>query len=134
MSTPVQQLPRPSAPVSGATAVTDPIVRDVLMEMESEVAAAQHPVAQHSARAVQPMPSYAPRYMPPPAPQGWWNAAYAQRAVVAALVAALLLHPAAGEVIGRRVAILDANQFYNLAVRAALLAVVLYVLMWKMNM
>lgn len=132
MSTPVQQLPRPSAP----GAVADPVVRDVLAEMEQEVATATSPP-----RPMPPMQPMPPMYYgaPPQRPhardaKGWWNAEYAKRAVVAAAIAAFLLHPSMGETLARRVAFLDANQLYNIAVRVALLAAALYLIMVKLEM
>jgi len=136
MSTPVQSLPRGAAPPAGPSAVDDPVVRDVLMmEMESEVAAASASKGPSPPHA--PPAYYMPRAAPHPPPSGgaaWLNTDYAQRAAVAALIAVLLLHPAAGDMLSARVALLGNSATYNLAARAALLAVVLYLLMWKLQL
>jgi hypothetical protein len=140
MSTPVQQLPRPAAPAS-AGSVSDPVVRDVLMEMEKEVASATAPPApkappQHMMMPPHMMgpPQYRGMYGPPPPAAGWWNAENAKRAVVAALLAIMLLHPTTGELLGSRVSLFGDNETYNIIVRAALLAATLYVLMWKLEL
>jgi hypothetical protein len=135
MSTPVKSLPRGGQ--QAPSAIDDPMVRDVLMEeMETEVAVAKGPAARSPppSYAQVPYPQQPPARFGAPPESGWWQAAYAQRAVAAAVLALLLLHPAAGQALGARVAALEVNAMYNLVARAALLAIVLYVVMWKLQL
>ncbi len=144
MSTPVANLPRVDSsnppPVN-----TDPTVTDVLEEMEREVAAAQHPSAPVQKPQMPQMPqqpslyAYAGQQMMPPPPiymkgmgAPWIDKGRLQTAVVATVIAMLLLLPKLPNIYERfsRIAFLEPWETY---VRAALLALVLYLVMVRLN-
>lgn len=151
-STPVQNLPKPAGQPP-----EDPVVRDVLKEMEAEMAAAGagggHGGPGAQAPHPHPHPPAAP--MPPPAhphaaaplpPYPSYGAAasasssvffdfeLAKRALAAAAIAALIFHPMVADMMERRVPALSMNESYMVVARILLLAVVLYALMWKFNL
>lgn len=143
MGTPVGHLPVPNNPTPGG-AEEDPTVTDVLREMEQEVAAATQRAAPP------PRPSPPPMMLPPmqmQAPtrmivserddtawEGMWNPVALQRAGIAAAIALLLFYPATLQLLFDKVPALARFASYDIWIRTALLAVVLYVLMWKLQM
>lgn len=150
MSTPVQQLPA-TAPSQAPPAKPDedPTIRNVLEEMELEVAAAT---------AAQKPPPPPPRVPPPPAPvhtvaampsyphpflhagdfveeeMGWWDPLSAKRAAIAAVVAMALFYPKTLHAVFDRVPALQRFASYDHLIRAALLALVIYVLLTRLDM
>lgn len=153
MSTPIQQIP-PQAPAAGsAGAEEDPVVRDVLREMDAEIATATRAVAPQpppQAGPKMPPPGYGPppgyamrlppgfRPGPPPAP--WtgphqlYNPIAMQRAAIAAIIAGLIFYPATLEFVFEKIPALSPLASYETIVRVALLALVLYLVMWKLHM
>lgn len=149
MSTSINNLPTDT---SNAPPVnTDPIVTDVLAEMEREVAAAQRPSQQQrppqqqqaqqsylqtqmsapQPYGNQPMPMLLPPYMKEPTGQ-WFDMSKLQTAVVASILAVLLLIPNVS-FIYERIQRLAPFQSYELFIRVGLLALVLYIAMVKLN-
>lgn len=142
MSTPINNLPSVDSSAQ-VPPVTDPIVTDVLAEMEREVAAAQKPVA-HQAPPHQahhpPMPMPGQYYNAPTQPymyakQGvsYVDTSRLQTAFAAAVIAGLMLLPKFPNIYERvaRIAFLEP---YELYIRVALLALVLYILMIRFNL
>lgn len=133
MSTPVSQLPK----TDGKQEPLDPSVTDVLEEMEREVAAAQKPAP--------PPPSYAmpAHYPPPPHPSvplymkdpgtSWLDVPKVKMAMVATVLAMLLLLPKVPNIYERFSCIAYLAP-YELYVRAAMLALVLYLLMVRLEL
>ena len=128
--------------------IDDPTIRDVLKEMDAEVAAVtalnrpsqqqqhQHHQQQqapplHSHHA--PPPNY-PFMPPPPSADGGFDPELAKRALIAAILAAAIFHPMLSQVLGARVPLLATNELYMAAARVILLALVFYVLMWKLDL
>lgn len=151
MSTPINNLPSVDSSAQ-VPPVTDPIVTDVLAEMEREVAAAQKPVAHqappHQAHQVHqvhqahhpPMPMPGQYYNAPTQPymyakQGvsYVDTSRLQTAFAAAVIAGLMLLPKFPNIYERvaRIAFLEP---YELYIRVALLALVLYILMIRFNL
>jgi len=146
MSTPVQNLP-PSS--HQQQMIDDPTIRDVLQEMDAEVAAATannrpsgaaphaHPAqaqahAAHVAAQQAAMMNY-PHYAQGP-PSGMFEFDLAKRALIAAVLAAIIFHPMLSQMLGTRIPLLTTNELYMSAARVLLLAVVLYVLMLKLDL
>lgn len=147
MSTPVTQLPPTTAPPGNVRHDEDQIVADVLSEMQSE----RHPA--HSSPSTPPPPAPPPQivqqYMLPsqlPSPSmygqqhssekifGVIEKEHAIRAAVAALVALVLFYPESLSSVYGKIPTLGSHlEQYDKLVRALLLAVLLYVLMWKLN-
>lgn len=147
MSTSINNLPAVSADTSAnAPPINDPIVTDVLAEMEREVATATQKQATHQASFVPPqipqqIPSYpygnqqVPMLLPPyvkPTTQSWIDTSKLQTAVVATIIAMLLLLPNVAFIYERieKVAFL---QSYETFIRAGVLALVLYITMVKLK-
>jgi hypothetical protein len=135
MSTPVQDLPK----VEGSTPPLDTSVVDVLEEMEREVAAQVHPapmpvqtapVMPHA--AAMPHVAMKPVYVMEEQDE-WFNMPRMRTAVIATLLAMLLLLPRFPGLYDRftRLAFLEP---YELYVRAAMLAIVLYLLMLRLDL
>jgi hypothetical protein len=158
MSTPVTSLPQVDSKNSPPPVTNDPTVTDVLEEMEREVAAANHPAnstqqqnshPQHLQPPQHPMGSYMnPQSSPPPSYMyggqnmfplyikdsngSWFHTEKAKTAVIATLIAMLLLLPKIPFIYERfgRIVFL---QPYELYIRAAMLALVLYMTMVRLN-
>jgi hypothetical protein len=147
MSTPVTQLPAQPASHVATTSEEDPMVNDVISEMESEFQHTQNvatqPPVQQSYMPSQPPPAYP--VAPPAAPQQfnmhlmssmqkpYFDLPIAKRAAICAIVALLIFYPFELGFVYEKVPMLARMQPYERAIRALLLAVVLYALMWKFN-
>ena len=148
MSTPVQNLPPSSN--TGAPMIDDPTIRDVLKEMDAEVAAAtaanrpvhsqgppqaHHPHAQaaQAAQSQAAMMMHNYPFMASPHGNGGFDTEIAKRALIAAVLSAVLFHPMLTQMLGSRLPILTTNEMYMSAARVLLLAVVFYIVMWKFD-
>lgn len=139
MSTPIAQLPKqaPSQPaqmVKGAE--EDPVVNDVINEMEKEFSGSQ--------QAPQPMqlqPQPQLQFTPPPPTYAYIQQSkkplidqtIAKRAAVCAIIALVLFYPFETGALYAKVPYLAKMQDYERAIRTVLLAVLLYVIMWKLD-
>lgn len=153
MSTPVTSLPQVDDKSSPPPAMIDPSVTDVLEEMEREVAAAQHssvpnvpqpshPLQQTVSNHINPHSTHPPSYMyggqnmfPPynkDSNMNWVNMEKAKTAIIATLIAMLLLLPKVPFIYERFTRIVFL-QPYELYIRAAMLALVLYITMVRLN-
>ena len=143
MSTPVASLPRVDSSNTQQQPSADPVVADVLEEMEREVAAAEHQSAPvHQQASMQQAAPYAysgQQMMMPPPPMytkamgaQWIDTGRLQTAIAATVIAMVLLLPKLPNIYERfsRIAFLEPYETY---VRAALLALVLYIAMVKLN-
>jgi len=141
MSTPIHQLP---ATASGAPSASgpqdDPELLNVLKEMEQEVAAAQGP--SHPSPGVQAAPyipraPHGPQAMPRQAiaaDSSLWNSERAKNAAIAGVIALVLFYPSTLQAVyGKFPKFSSIFDNYDLLIRALLFAVVLYVLMWKLD-
>ena len=135
MSTPISNIPLPSAPQPPIE--EDPEVNAILQEMQQSIP--QPSVVQQ--HAVSPM-----RYAPPPqhmqpstaiavpvASKPLFHSETAQRAVYAALIAYVLFYPKTLEMVYTKFSFMEKFQPYDMVIRFLLLAVVLYALMWKLQ-
>lgn len=138
MSTSIDNLP--VVDISTAPPVNnDPLVTDVLAEMEREVAAAQRPVSHQPpvqiapSQYVHPPPSahMLPPYMKEPS-KPLVDTQKLQTAVIASLIAVLLLIPNVS-FLYEKFERLSQVRSYETFIRVGLLALVLYVAMVKLN-
>ena len=143
MSTPIANLPSPDA----ARPIEDPMVQDVLKEMDAEVAAQRGPQQQMAQPPLAPMQAYPPQMQaysqaypsgpmhPPMQPSStsrtWWNVEWAKQAAFAVVIAIALFHPATAALLVSRIPKLSASDTYMTAMRGLLLFTILYGLMWK---
>ena len=143
MSTPIANLPSPDA----ARPIEDPMVQDVLKEMDAEVAAQRGPQQQMAQPPLAPMQAYSQAYSPqmqayPSGPmhppmqpsftgRTWWNVEWAKQAAFAVVIAIALFHPATAALLVSRIPKLSASDTYMTAMRGLLLFTILYGLMWK---
>jgi|APGre2960657373_1045057.scaffolds.fasta_scaffold00569_4 hypothetical protein len=146
MSTPIANLPSQD----GARPIDDPMVQDVLKEMDAEVAA-QRGTQQPSPPQI-PMQAYQPQMQAfPSGPMGpmgnmmmhppmqsmpitgrtWWNIEWAKQAAFAAVIAIALFQPAVAALLVSRIPKLGVSDMYVTAMRGLLLFAILYGLMWK---
>ena len=136
--------------------IDDPTIRDVLKEMDAEVAAAtaanipqQHMQQHHMQHMQQQGVGHASVHPPHPgyhmqAPgqfamigmggHGGFQMDLAKRALFAAVLAALLFHPILEEMLERRIPILSTSDLYMTLARVFLLAVIFYALMVKLDL
>ena len=144
MSTPIANLPK--ADSSSPPPPIDASVADVLEEMEREVSAAQqqqqHPSApQQHLQPQHLQPQHLGSYMPQMSPLSlyvddqdeWVDMPKVKTAVLASLMALLLLIPKFPDIYDKftRIAFLEP---YELYIRAGLLALVLYILMVRLDL
>lgn len=153
MSTPINKLPSQSntQPIANAppTSEDDPFVTDVISEMENEFAVSNPPRAAHAA-APTPTPAlgassgYAPPFQHGPyptpsptisshAPSSYIDIAVAKRATICAVVALVLFYPFETGMIYEKLKFLAQLQPYERVVRALLLAILIYVLLLKLD-
>lgn len=134
MSTPISQLPA-NATASNTSSEDDPFITGVIQEMEKEVN------KQPTSVQPQPLPQmYIPMPITTPvttaAPQtqaSWYNETFAKRAAIVAVIAFLMFYPNDLTPIYEKAPILSRFAAYDRLIRMLLLAVVLYVLFWKLN-
>jgi hypothetical protein len=165
MSTPVTQLPgNISNDVinQNITQLEDPVIADVINEMEREVQQQRPPQAppqqymQPQAPPQQYMQQPQQQYRQPPQVQhsfqqqypvqypqpsgffgnqyaSWVNTPHAQRAILAAIIAAFIFYPFETGVIYEKIPFLSNMHEHDRLIRTFFLAVVLYVLLLKVN-
>lgn len=133
MSTPVHQLPA-APPTKGPMPAPDedPVVRDVLREMEQEVAAATR--SQPPPRSPPAPPAAAPAPWAPAAERGWWDADAGKRAALATAIAIVVFHPRTMQMILERIPAARALETYDGALRACLFAAVIYLLLTRLEL
>ena len=154
MATPVGSLSSTTA-----RAIDDPLVRDVLREMEVEATVASSAAAPAVAAAVAAKAAMPPQLQqqqqqpvimmaasPPPqmlmlppaaTTDDWWVPDVARRAAVAAVVAFVMLHPGFLAALRNRapaVLVGEPGSFAESLLRVALLALVLYLLMARLGL
>lgn len=133
-STPISKLPvhHPNLQISGDSQEDDPEVQAVLQEVQQ---AHQPPMVQTQMYAMPPprMPTQqiAPVQMDKPS---WFQHDLAKKAVFAAVLAGILFHPKTLVILYEKIPMLNRFESYDLFIRIALLAVVLYGLMWKLHL
>lgn len=135
MSTPINQLP-PGNPSTPPVSEEDPVVTDVIKEMEKEfkIAPTQHvPVPVHAP----PPPMYTAPLTTPiikekPASK-WFHEKSAKRAVIVAVIALVLFYPQDLSAIYNKAPVLSKFASYDRLLRAAFFALVLYILFWKLD-
>lgn len=134
-STPISNIPvTANVQVKEETHEDDPEVQAILNEVQVQKMAS--PAAVPSRPAMQP--SQAMMYMnsPPPVIENkpsWIHTEYGKRAIVAAIVAAVLFYPRTFQMVYEKVPYLGRFASYDTLIRTAFLAVVLYLFMLKLN-
>lgn len=138
MSTPINQIPIPDTR-QNQKSEEDPIVSDVINEMEQEFTRQQAPPAYKP----QPTP-YQHTPMPMPMPQQRTqtqsfdsfygiNKKSAQTALIVSFVAFVFFYPVDTDFIYQKATILNKLAPYDRFIRALLLAIFLYILITKLN-
>ena len=135
-STPITNIPvMANIQVSEETHEDDPEVQAILNEVQIPTTQ----VATH--RPIMPtVPSVSPMMhmnAPPPFIENkpsWIHMEYGKRALVSAIVAAFLFYPRTFQMIYEKVPVLAKFSSYDTLIRTALLAIVLYLFMLKVNL
>ena len=136
-STPIANIPvTANVQVKEETHEDDPEVQAILNEVQVPKMVA--PLSAPSASRPMMQPSQAMMYMngPPPVIENkpsWIHMEYGKRALTAAVVAAVLFYPRTFQMIYEKVPSLARFSSYDTIIRTALLAIVLYVFMLKLN-
>jgi len=141
MSTPISQLPKSGN--TGTFAEEDPSVSEVISQMEKEFSQSQPPPQPPQHFQAQPLPQQPPQLQQPsqqplPLPQQPKNLSYIdtsllKRAFIAAFIAFIIFYPCEFGFIYEKYNMLKTAQPYERVIRALLLAVLLYVIMLKMD-
>ena len=153
MSTPIQHLPAQGG--STGEMPSDPEVLAVLSEMESEVNSAR---AAHAASMMPPPVQHLPTRVVMPhgggdpscyydgaggmrcgafASGGLWNQVYAQYALIAAAAALVLFYPASLDAVYQKIPVARITELFvanDKFVRAAMFALVVYVVLMKLQL
>ena len=153
MSTPVAQLQRQPNAVAPPQ-IDDPVITDVINEMEREFSARPPPVVtstpvatfaappqyQQAQQQQQPHYQQAPQYahmQPPTSPHNsvkdWINTQSAKRALIVAFIAFCIFYPVDTGVLYTKAEFLGRFEPHDRIIRALLLAVLLYVIMTHLN-
>jgi len=150
MSTPISKIQvNPNLPITGESHEDDPEVMAVLQEV------AQEPRYVKPAQMQMQMPMQAPPQAPSHSHYGngamvgaaagagasagalgdasWLHTDVAKRAVIAAIIAGVMFYPATFQILYDKIPALAKVASYDVFIRVAFLAVVLYILMWKLN-
>ena len=145
-STPISKLPinHPNLQISGESHEDDPEVQAVLQEVNEQQ---KHIQAQPVYRPAPPSYNQAQQHQSLHHHQNqlasvsgsleqsqWLNTEFAKRAFIAAVIAGIMFHPKTLTLVYEKVPMLSKFESYDLFIRIALLAVVLYILMWKLNL
>lgn len=123
------------------------MVNDVINEMEREYAQKQPNPSTHAAQAppqpmmhiphAPPMVTNIPKAYQPTSnygiPQGWIDKKAGQRALIAAIIAFALFFPDDLSAFYNKIPILSRLANYDRIIRALVLAVVLYLVFWKVE-
>ena len=144
MSTPISQLPKQVNPQTISTiSEDDPAVSDVILQMEKEFTqhnlptaaapAAPPPTQAYSHPPVIPPPQVFSQLPQPPVGKPFIDTAIAKRATICAIVALVMFYPFETGVIYTKIPMLANMQPYERAVRAILLAITIYGIMWKFD-
>lgn len=140
MSTPISQLPANAPPPNSVPSEDDSFVTGVIQEIEKECnkPVVSAPPPQQVVHAPHPQ-----MYMPVPiatqiAPSkasssSWYNETFAKRAAIVAVIAFLMFYPNDLSPLYQKAPVLSKFAAYDRIIRMLLLAVVLYVLFWKLN-
>lgn len=138
MSTPLQQLPQGAAPPASAKMDDDPSVHEVIQEMEREF---QHAQPTPVAVPVVPMQPQAPRMVvhtsiaaPTTSSSSWLHTESAKRAALVAVLALVIFYPEDLSALYQKVPVLGRFAQHDRMIRAAALALVLYVAFWKLEL
>jgi hypothetical protein len=136
-STPISNIPvTANVQVSDETHEDDPEVQAILNEVQvpQTTTHVSRPIMSHVS-ATAPM-MHMPINGPPPmveAKSSWIDMEYGKRALVAAIVAAFLFYPRTFQMIYEKVPALGKFASYDMLIRTALLAMVLYLFMLKLR-
>lgn len=137
-STPISKLPvhHPNLQISGDSQEDDPEVQAVLQEVQQ--AHQPPPMVQTQMYQLPPRmsspPQMAPTQVNPSNTSSWFQHDLAKKAIFAAILAGILFHPKSLTLLYEKVPMLNRFESYDLFIRIALLAVVLYGLMWKLHL
>lgn len=132
MSTPIHQLPQNAAPSSKMD--DDPAVREVIQEMTLEFQSPQTASAPSAPPAVPPPPRMVVTSIPPAVSKNeWYDKDAVKRALIVTVAALVLFYPNDISALYDKVPLLDRFSQHDKMVRAVLLAFVLYILFWKLE-
>lgn len=136
MSTPIHQLPATTSNVP--VTEEDPYVTGVIQEMENEFKKQPTPAPPMPPPPPQiymtPMPIATPMNTPTKPSNTWYNETFAKRAAIVAVIAFLMFYPNDLTPLYEKAPLLSKVAAYDRLIRMLLLAVVLYVLFWKLHL
>jgi len=144
MSTPISKIQvNPNLPITGESHEDDPEVMAVLQEVAQEpryVKPVQMPMQMQAPAQAQAHPHYGNGAMVGvggaaggAADASWLQTDVAKRAAIAAIIAGIMFYPATFQMLYDKIPALAKAASYDVFIRVAFLAVVLYILMWKLN-
>jgi len=135
MSTPISKIPiNQNNPIQGESNEDDPEVLAVLNEVHQPiphtiVQSFTPPVQHHNMYNQQPMMIQHVNDT-----SKWVDSELAKRAIAAAIIATVLFYPQTMQMVYEKVPFMAKFTSYDIMIRAALLAIVLYLIMWKLNL
>lgn len=138
-STPISKIPaQVSSDIEESDDDDDPEVLSILKEMSDSERPPMPPPRQPTYKQHPPPPK---AYPPPSAnivqhnlPKSYIQQDLLQKAVIAAIIAAVMFYPKTLEILYTKFPMMEKFQSFDSIIRVVLLAVVLYVLMWKLNL
>ncbi len=136
MSTPISKLAVPTnVPIQVESQDEDPDVQAVLQEVQKPAFISLPPSV--ASQPVYHQPVYhqpnVQIYTQSSSPLSWIQKDIAKRAMLAAIIASVFFYPKTFELIYQKVPVLSKVNAFEWYIRILLLAVVLYILMWKLN-
>lgn len=137
MSTPISKLAVPTnVPIQVESQDEDPDVQAVLQEVQKPAFISLPPPSIASQPVYQQPVYHQPNvqiYTQSSSPLSWIQKDIAKRAMLAAIIASVFFYPKTFELIYQKVPVLSKVNAFEWYIRILLLAVVLYILMWKLN-
>jgi len=139
MSTPISKIPvNKNIPIQVESDEDDPEVQAVLQEVQQPTLPvkiqAYSPSQPQMTAAVSEQMYYEPSMEETLMSDSYFQSDIAKRAIIAALIATLIFYPQTLQMVYDKIPMLGRFSSYDSIIRTALLALVLYILMWKLDL
>lgn len=136
MSTPISKIPlNQNIPIQAESHEDDPEVQAVLQEVQQPTLPVKVQAYAPPSMVINPQQMYHSPSLPiQDTTSSFIQTDIAKRAIAAAIIATIIFYPQTLQMLYEKVPVLGKFSSYDSVIRTALLAVVLYVLMWKLNL
>jgi hypothetical protein len=137
MSTPISKIPlNQNVPIQAESHEDDPEVQAVLQEVQQPILPVKVQAYAPPPQMINPQQIYQMSQSIPlhNGATSFIQTDIAKRAMVAAIIATIIFYPQTLQMVYEKIPVLGKFSSYDSVIRTALLALVLYILMWKLNL